>query len=229
MSVLSHIPYDIVIFAIISILLALRLRSVLGRRMGVQEMAAVRNVASPRAVQPRTDVAPKVEEPGAALDIPAPATRVGGILGRMALVEPGFSPEKFLRGVETSFRNVVTAFAMGDREKLRAALTPDAYAGFAAAIDAREAAGEVQRTEIVAIQSLAIQDADVAEPAQGVTRGLIDVLIVSRQISLLNDRDSQPLVGTESVTEFSDLWRFERVFGAQTGGASWRLAAARAA
>ncbi|WP_264817962.1 Tim44/TimA family putative adaptor protein, partial [Acidomonas methanolica] len=183
-------------------------------------------------------VAAPAAEPVATHEIPAPGTRVGQVLATIATLEPGFVPERFLRGVETVFRSVVLAFATGDRDKLRATLTPGAFEAFVSALEARQAAGEVLQVEIVAVQSLAIQDAAIEMPGTGtqdtgprtdVKRGMIEVLIVSRQISLLRDRDAQPLVGTEAVTEFSDLWRFERVFGMQTGGASWRLAATRAA
>ncbi|MCQ9155537.1 Tim44/TimA family putative adaptor protein [Acidomonas methanolica] len=240
MKFLDAIPYDIVVFALVSVLLGYRLWRVLGRRVGVSEAPAPRvvPVARPEAV-----VAVPTAEPVATHEIPAPGTRVGQVLATIATMEPGFVPERFLRGVETVFRSVVLAFATGDRDKLRATLTPGAFEAFVSALEARQAAGEVLQVEIVAVQSLAIQDAAIETPGTGpqdtgpqdtgpridMKRGMIEVLIVSRQISLLRDRDAQPLVGTEAVTEFSDLWRFERVFGMQTGGASWRLAATRAA
>lgn len=228
MSALSHIPYDIIIFGIVSVLLAYRLRGVLGRRMGSEPMMAVPPAATATPVAPPSS-RPESDEPAASFDVPAPGTRVGDILVDLTKTDPGFSAAQFLQGVETSFRTIVTAFALGDRDKLALALTPAACKDFVAAIDAREAEGQVQQTEIVAVSSLAIQDAGVTTLADGQKEGAIDVLIVSRQISLLHDRDAQPLVGTESVTEFSDLWRFERVFGAPVSGASWRLASVRAA
>ncbi|CAI9121118.1 Tim44/TimA family putative adaptor protein [Brytella acorum] len=228
MSALSHIPYDIIIFGIVSVLLAYRLRGVLGRRMGSEPMVAVSPAAAVAPVVPPSSK-PETDEPAASFDVPAPGTRVGDILVEIAKADPGFSATQFLRGAETSFRAIVTAFAMGDRDKLAHALTPAACKDFVAAIDAREAEEQVQQTEIVAVNSLAIQDAVLTTLADGQREGTIDVLIVSRQISLLHDRDAQPLVGTESVTEFSDLWRFERIFGAPVSGASWRLASVRAA
>lgn len=228
MKFLDAIPFDIVIFAVISIALGLRLWRVLGKRMGTSDIGYARP-ASPVQHPPEPAPAPVPADPVATHDIPAPGTRVGQVLAQIGQSEPGFATERFLQGVEAAFRGIVSAYAAGDREKLRAALTQEAYETFTRAIQDREAAGETLHVKIVSLQSLAIQDALIDAPASGVSRGVIDVLIVSRQISQLNDKNAEPVVGTDSVTEFSDLWRFERIFGVQTGGASWRLAAARAA
>ncbi|MDR6182458.1 Tim44/TimA family putative adaptor protein [Asaia bogorensis] len=227
MSVLSHIPYDIVIFALLTALLVWRLRAVLGRRVDVGG-SSVTAAPVPARPQPAAAVPAPVEEPSAKFDIPQPATRVGQVLAEIAAAQPGFKPEIFLQNAQKAFRDVVTAFATGDREKLRLYLTPEAFAGFDAAITAREEAQQQQRTEIVGINSLAIVDA-VLTRFEGGDKARIDVQIVSRQISILNDVGGQPLIGTESVTEFSDLWEFESETGPNQPVASWHLAAARAA
>ncbi|GBQ92540.1 Tim44/TimA family putative adaptor protein [Asaia krungthepensis] len=227
MSVLSNIPYDIVIFALLTLVLVWRLRAVLGRRVDVEGQnlgpvpVAVRQ-AKPEPAQP------VAEEPSAKFDIPQPATRVGQVLAEIANAQPGFKPDIFLQNAQKAFREVVTAFAMGDRAKLRTYLTPGAFAGFDAAITEREAAQQQQRTEIVGLNTLAIIDAFFTR-FEGHEKARIDVQIVSRQISILNDQGGQPLVGTESVTEFSDLWQFESEAAQGQAPSSWHLAAARAA
>lgn len=227
MSVLSHIPYDIVIFALLTLILVWRLRAVLGRRVDVEGPGLAPVPVAMRQQKPEAPPAP-VEEPSAKFDIPQPSTRVGLILGEIAASQPGFKPELFLQNAQKAFRDVVTAFAAGDRDKLRVYLTPEALAGFDAAITARDAEQQRQRTEIVGINSLSIVDAFFTR-LEGVDKSRIDVQIVSRQISILNDVDGQPLVGTESVTEFSDLWQFESETGQNVPVSGWHLAAARAA
>ncbi|GBR08374.1 Tim44 domain-containing protein [Asaia siamensis] len=228
MSFLENIPYDIVIFALLSLVLVWRLRAVLGRRVDVGGQEAAGPMPMPQG-QGRVDVPqPVVEEPSARFDIPQPSTRVGQILGEIAVSQPGFRSEVFLENTQKAFRAVVAAFAEGDRATLRSYLTPDAFAGFDAAIVAREAAQQKQRTEIVGINSLAIVDAFFSR-INGHEKARIDVQIVSRQISILNDVDGQPLIGTESVTEFSDLWQFESESGPGLPPSTWHLAAARAA
>ena len=52
---------------------------------------------------------------------------------------------------------IVQAFAAGDRSTLRALLSDDAFSGFARVLDAREAAGETQRTELRSVNEVAIE------------------------------------------------------------------------
>lgn len=221
----SHFPFDLVLFGLIAAFLALRLRGILGTRVGVEP-------ASPAAPAPRPG--PVIEGragPPAALtdyDVPTPETRVGQALGAIAGQERDFVPAQFLRGVEVSFRQVVQAFAAGDRAMLRERLTAEAFSAFDAAIQSREQAGETQKSEVRAIGSLAIVDAAI-DPLAGAPRARIDVRIVSDQISLTLDKDGHPVAGTDAVTEFSDLWTFERLLGVSIGGAAWRLAASRSA
>ncbi|NHN84061.1 Tim44/TimA family putative adaptor protein [Acetobacter musti] len=220
----GRFPVDIVIFALIAAFLALRLRSVLGKKVGFQPMP----VPTPA---PREAEGPVIEgraEPPSSpkFDIPAPGTRVGQQLALLATKERGFTPQQFLTGVDGAFRQVVTAYAAGDRNVLRERLTPAAFTAFDAAITARDAASEVQKSEIRAINSIAIEDVRIEDVAAG-TAAAIDARIVSDQISMTLGPDGKPVTGTDAVTEFSDLWTFERLIG--VSGSSWRLAAARSA
>lgn len=221
----GHFPVDLILFALVAAFLALRLRSVLGRRVGIQP--------APMPVAPRPDPAGVVidgkatpQEQAVEYDIPAAGTRVGQLLADIRAQDASFTPQQFLAGVQTAFRQVVTAFAEGDRATLKNRLTPAVYASFEAAITSREAAGEKQRTEIKTIRSLGIEDVRLTRLAVG-TGASVDVRIVSDQISLVLGSDGQPVSGMDAVTEFSDLWTFERLLG--TAGSSWRLASARSA
>ncbi|WP_025823303.1 Tim44/TimA family putative adaptor protein [Asaia astilbis] len=227
MSVLENIPYDIVVFALLSLVLVWRLRAVLGRRIDVGPQA-VGPVPSPVRQERAETPLPVAEEPDARFDIPQPGTRVGQVLAEIGASQPGFKPEIFLQNTQKAFRAVVTAFAEGDRVALRTYLTAEAFSSFEAAIVAREEARQKQRTEIVGLNSLAIVDAFFSS-INGHEKARIDVQIVSRQISILNDVGGQPLIGTESVTEFSDLWQFESETGRDLPPSTWHLAAARAA
>lgn len=220
----GHFPVDLILFALVAAFLALRLRSVLGKRVGIQP--------APMPVPLRPEAAGKVidgkaeQVEAATYDIPAQNTRVGQLLADAQAQESGFTPQQFLSGAQATFQQVVKAFAEGDRATLKNRLTPAVYVSFDAAIAAREAAGEKQRSEIRAIRSLAIEDVRLVRLDVG-TGASIDVRIVSDQISLLTDAQGQPVTGTDAVTEFSDLWTFEHLLG--VNGSSWRLASARSA
>lgn len=222
---LDHFPVDLVLLALVAAFLALRLRSVLGKRVGIQP--------PPMPVTARADVPPrvagnKVEPTGPTVeyDIPAPGTRVGQLLVDIHKQDATFTPQQFLMSVQTVFAQVVGAYAQGNRDVLKTYLTPAVYASFDAAITAREAAGQKQRTEIQAVRALAIEDVRLTQLDVGLGAA-VDVRIVSDQISLVEDQAGQPVTGTDAVTEFSDLWTLERLLG--VGGSGWRLAAARSA
>ncbi|NLI26253.1 MAG: Tim44 domain-containing protein [Acetobacter sp.] len=221
----GRFPVDLVLFALIAVFLVLRLRSVLGRKVGFQP-GMTRPVPAPEAPGPVVEAQAEPVK-NAAFDIPAPNTRLGQILSSLVGLDASFVPQQFLIGVEGAFRQVVTAFAAGDRSTLQARLTPEAFAAFDSAITSREQAGETQRSEIRAVHTLAIQDVRQKSLEAG-TAVEIDVRIVSDQISMTLDKDGQPSAGTDAVTEFSDLWTFVRLFSG-SGNSAWRLAAARSA
>ena len=154
--------------------------------------------------------------------LPDAASPLGRKLAAFRDIERGFDPAVFLRNAEATFRRIVEAFAAGDRNALRSLLTDGAYGVFEGAINAREAAGQAQRSEIRAIQSATIESADILPGGPGGgRRGQIAVRFVSDQISVLNGADGQPLTGTDAVTELVDRWVFERLY---PGEAAWRLA-----
>ncbi|GBQ68154.1 mitochondrial import inner membrane translocase subunit Tim44 [Ameyamaea chiangmaiensis NBRC 103196] len=221
---LDRLPVDIVLFALVAGFLVLRLRSVLGRRVGLQAAPQ----PQPRPVErpgPVIEGRPVPPTAGAKIDIPTPETRVGQILTQIRQRETTFDAADFLRGVETAFRQIILAYAAGDRATLKDCLTADAYAAFDGAITTREGTGEKQHTELRAIDSLAILDAQLQPDG----RAAVEVKVVSDQVNYVTDKDGAVLSGADAVTEFSDLWVFERLLGANMSGAAWRLSSARSA
>ena len=151
---------DLVLFGAIAAFLVLRLRSILGKRTGFDGRPAPAAAPKPRPAgrqSPMIDA--KVEAPPTSRILPDPASPTGQALSRMQGVDRSFEPGKFLAGAEAAFRMIVEAFAAGDRGTLRPLLSPESYDAFAAAISAREEAGETQRTEIRAITAATIETA----------------------------------------------------------------------
>ncbi|GBR46874.1 Tim44/TimA family putative adaptor protein [Neokomagataea thailandica] len=229
-------PWDVVILAVIAAALAFRLYRILGRRVGVQgvKQAMSRPMAAPAGTE-RTVPPPLPEGAGvgsgaepmrARYEIPAPATRVGGVLVDLVKMRSGFNPQEFLQGVEMSFRKVVSAYAQGDRATLATVMTDDVAQVFNNAITEREAAKQTQRSELRGVDVLSIQDATIVS-VDNAPVARIEVNIISRQINALMGENGQLVVGTEAVTEFHDLWLFETSLGSDD--TRWRLAASRPA
>jgi predicted lipid-binding transport protein (Tim44 family) len=220
-------PIDLVLFGMIAVFLVLRLRSILGKRTGYERPPQPYQPPSP-APSPVADAPPVVE--GKAEPMPRqtsragpdPTSPAGQAIARMQKLDPSLDAARFLDGAEQAFRMIVGAFAAGNRETLRGLLSDDTYRAFEAAIAAREAAGETQKTEIHAIHAANIESASVLNSI-----GSMTVRFVSDQVSVAFGKAGQPVSGTESVTEITDLWTFERDLSSQDP--TWRLVAARSA
>ena len=222
-------PLDLILFGMIAAFLVLRLRSILGRRTGFERPPEQHMPAQP-------GMAPRLSPEGRVIDgtvepqapatsgrpLPDPASPPGQALVRMQRTEPAFDPSRFLNGAEAAFGIIVTAFAAGDRAGLRMLLSDDTFRAFEAAITAREAAGETQRTEIRAITTATIEAADLRGSVANIT-----VRFVSDQVNVTIGRDGTPVAGADAVTEITDLWTFERELNSPDP--TWRLVAARSA
>ena len=216
---------EIILLAMVAGFLVLRLRSVLGRRQGFERPPRADNRPAgydPRGAGPAADGLP--EEPAPAAPVVASSRRtipdrrspVGQALARIAGVDATFDPSRFLDGAEAAFRMVVQAFAAGDRGTLRALLSDETYAGFAKALDAREVAGERQRTEVRAVNEVAIEAADLRGTVADIT-----VRFVTDQINMTTGRDGDVVSGSDAVTELTDLWTFQRDL--TSADPTWRL------
>ena len=215
----SGLQIGLVLFGAIAVFLILRLRSVLGKRVGFEQPPAapgqVPGFAAPGPVIEGQAIPVNPGRP-----VPDPRSALGEQLMRIVNADPNFDPPKFLEMAEAAFRSIVTAFAAGDRKALKTLLSENVYQTFDAAISAREAAGEQHRTEIKSVLSAAIEDAELIG-----NHAAVIVRFSSDQINLTLDKTGNPVNGTEAVTELVDLWTFERILG--TKDPIWRLAAAR--
>ncbi len=212
---LGPFPIILILFAGVAIFLILRLRSVLGKRVGFERQAP------PPAFTPQGPVIEGQAQPVTpSRPVPDQQSPLGQRLMQIVQRTTDFDPPKFLEQAETAFRTIVTAFAGGDRSTLQSLLTPHVYETFNSAITAREQAGERHRTEIKSIISTSIENAELLGD-----QAAIIVRFVSDQVNLTLDSNGNPADGTEAVVELTDLWTFERNLKAP--GTGWLLAAAR--
>ena len=216
-------PIDLILFGMIAAFLVLRLRSILGRRTGFERQAPPYQPTTGQTAPPPTiEGQAEPPAPAATRNVPEPASAVGQTLSRMRSIDRSFDPAAFLDGAEKAFRIIVAAFANGDRKTLQGLLAEETYRGFDQAIAAREAAGQTQISTIHAIQSATIENAELRGAVASIT-----VRFVSDQTSLTRDTSGQPIMGTDAVTEITDIWTFERSLS--SGDPVWRLISARSA
>jgi predicted lipid-binding transport protein (Tim44 family) len=218
----SGFPIDLILFGMIAAFLVLRLRSILGKRTGFERPAQpYQPPAGPAAAGPVIDGQAEAQ-PAANRVVPDPASPIGQTLVQMRTIDRSFDPAAFLDGAEKAFRMIVAAFAAGDRATLRGLLSDDTYRAFEQAIAGREAAGQKQVSAIHGIHSATIESAELRGSVAAIA-----VRFVSDQVSLTQDKDANPVTGTDSVTEITDVWTFERDLA--TRDPVWRLVSARSA
>ena len=240
----GNVPVDLVLLGLIAAFLVLRLRSILGKRTGLERpnpppAGGLRPQPMPglgprnllRGQGPIVDTRAEPLTHPADAQLPDPSSPAGIALTRLRERDRGFDPVVFLGQAQEQFRTVVRAFAEGDRAVLRANLTADAFGAFDQAIVAREAASQTQRAEIRAITQTRLVDASLTSET-GFWRASLEVRFVSDQVSVLLASDGLAVSGADAVTELVDVWTFEQLVGGpkpEPGAASWRLAAARSA
>lgn len=200
------IVLEIVLLAMVAAFLGLRLYSVLGRRAEHEEESVPQRFDSdePPAIRP------------AAMPAAAPAPRPAELEGVMPAVERGlreiaaadskFNLAQFLDGARGAYRMILEAFWKGDRETLRELCDDDVYAGFTAALDAREAAGETMDNTLIRIEEVRIHSASL----DGRT-ARIALLFVADIAAVTRDKDGTVIAGSlDDAIESRDVWTFSR-------------------
>ena len=215
---------DILFFAMVAAFIALRLRSVLGRRTG-QERRRSGGWTGARPNGTGDNVVALPDRSKAADGEPSFSEITDERL-RQGLVEirradPGFDLNPFLTGARAAFEMIVEAFSAGDKDALRPLLEDDVYDGFARAIDDREAQGQVLETQLMSVRT-----SDVVGASMLGARARITIRFVSDQINVLRDAQGQVIDGDPSnPEEVVDLWTFER--DTRSPDPNWVLAETR--
>jgi predicted lipid-binding transport protein (Tim44 family) len=203
---------DIIFFAAVAVFIAVRLRSVLGRRTGHerQRPPRIQPQPAPAGGEAADKVVPlpdrrrtSVEEAPIAAEA-GPALKDG--LTRIRLADPSFDLDAFLQGAKAAFAMIVEAFARGDKATLEPLLAPPVFASFAAAIDERQRRGRTLETELVALRGAEIVGAALDGRSARVT-----VRFTSEQINCTRDASGAVVEGDPSTVEtVIDVWTFQR-------------------
>lgn len=218
---------SLIVFAALAVFVIWKLRSVLGMRVDRDTPPPARFAPrgpAPAAVAPAPGVAPPPE----ARSRPTGAERWEGVaekgvasawsgLDAVAASDPNFDGKSFVGGARRAYELIVTAFAKGDRETLKALLSQDVFEGFSAEIARREQQGESMETAVVAIDSATV---DAARAIAG--RNEVTVRFVVRLMSVRRDQAGETIDGgqTRKVVE---RWTFAR--DAKANDPNWKLVA----
>ncbi len=214
---------DIVFFALVAVFLGLRLRSVLGRRDGHE--GGYRDPFRPApAPKPNADRPGEAPSPDNVIALPGrdteteqareqrfaaaahgDATLAEG-LTQIKVADPAFDPDTFAAGARSAFETILVAFATGELGGIKRFLAPDVFANFAAALKAREDAGETVESTLVGIKT-----AEITEAYMDGRNAVVAVRFVSDQINVTRDQAGAAIAGDPvKVVGVTDLWTFQR-------------------
>ena len=185
---------DIIIFAVIAVLLVLRLRSVLGQRTGYEEQ------------QPNTS---KFE--AAADVIPIDSGRKTAIndghgIDALCKADKQFSESQFLDGAKMAFDMILQAYAAGDIALLKRLLSYELMQSFTTSIQQRSTDGENLEIMLDELKAVEIFNAKVFDNVASVT-----VRFESTQTRTLTDSDGNSIEDEDTgKRNLVDVWTFER-------------------
>ena len=190
------VPFiDIIIFAVIAVLLVLRLKSVLGQRTGYDEQP-------PRGERPDTGSADVISiDSGRRTD-----AGDGHGLAALKKADRQFSEKQFMNGAAGAFEMILSAYAEGDLAKLKRLLSYDLLQSFTQSVQQRSTDGETLSIVLDELRDLRILDAKVFDNVASVT-----VEYQSTQTRTLTDSDGNVIEDEDTGTrDLIDIWTFER-------------------
>jgi predicted lipid-binding transport protein (Tim44 family) len=201
---------DIIFFAMVAAFIALRLRSVLGRRTGNERQRADALRPTPPGQQPDNVVPIPERAPNPPADDAGIAdgrdSSVKSGLTAIRLADRSFDLDGFLQGAKAAFSMIVEAYANGDKDVLRPLLAPDVFQRFSTAMDDRSRRGETLATELVATRN-----AEVVSAGMSGSRARLTVRFESDQINVTRNTAGDIVDGDPSrIDQVVDLWTFER-------------------
>lgn len=209
------IVLEIVLLAMVAAFLGLRLYSVLGRRAEHEEESVPQRFeggenssAIPNAPQSQQAPVTTALRP-AELDGVMPAVERG--VREIAAADSKFELSSFVEGARGAYRMILEAFWTGDRETLRSLCDDSVYAGFDAAITAREEAGETLENSLIRIEETRIHSASLDGKMARVA-----MLFVADIAAVTRDKDGNVIAGSlDDAIESRDVWTFSRNVGAR--------------
>lgn len=228
--------FDIFFFAVVAIVLLLRLRSVLGQTDGQDRRQRPNPFEAPPSAPSQQDAArpdlrvisndaDDTPEPAAKTFVP-PAFKeapdsLAGRLERIQSQDPTFSEKGFLQGARTAFEMILKAFADEDTTTLHQLLGDDVYDSFTTAIRNRQAAKEK-----LSITISKIKDAEIEDAKLELNTARITVRFVSEQIQFTRNANGSTVSGDAARAQvLTDIWTFAR--NTHGNDPVWRLTETR--
>ena len=195
----ANLPFiDILIFAVIAVLLVLRLRSVLGQRTGYEES---------QDKQANESFANKTKVPIQSQKVADNNAKISGSgMDALRRADRQFNEKDFIQGASAAFDMILKAFAAGDQANLKRLLSYDLFQSFMQTIHDRAAAKETLEITVDEIRGVSILNVEISDSVASIA-----VHFHSMQTRIVLDENGEVMEDSDSESrEFVDIWTFER-------------------
>lgn len=203
---------DIILLAMVAAFIFLRLRSVLGKRMGHEQSPREEISRKPpqKTVKKDDDPSDNVIPMNDQVDyqrepLPFDNSPKGQVLREIQNKDRNFQPEIFASQAEAAYEAIVLAFAKGDRDMLKDLLSEEVYKNFEKSVETREKDNLEMSTDILAIRSSSIEDAMLEGKNAEIT-----VRFEAEMITMTKDEEGVVVSGDPHPHEIRELWTFAR-------------------
>ena len=175
---------DIILLAMFAGFIILRLRNILGRKVGHQRKPDRRYF--PKGMEVLKDIENNE------------AIRTGNVDEEVK--------EQFLKGAEVAYEQIITSFANGDKKVLKSLLGKSMYERFATVIDERKEKKLKYETTFIGLKSSKILEFKKIENIYKVS-----VNFVSEIITCVRDKNNQIVEGNpDTIKTVNDIWKFSK-------------------
>jgi predicted lipid-binding transport protein (Tim44 family) len=206
-------PYaDLVILALVAGFILLRLRSVLGSRMGNDNPGYF---SKPLAPAPKPEPIVQLDEKSLRarlkeeIDpymVSIEGTPIAETLGNIKSKDLQFSASHFLQGARGAYEMVFDAFVKGDRQTLKMLLSETLFQQFSKELDGRE--GQEKKTETTLVS---VKPKEITEASLDKNTARLTVHFESEQVTVVRGPKGDILEGNPSeLHHVEDHWTFER-------------------
>ena len=212
-------PYlDIVLIAMFAAFVALRLRSVLGRRTGSERgpsqetQRRYNDSADPEKPSDFT------EDPDQGTDAPAadyrmvlnPSSRAFGGIEAIRDVDPSFDIDQFVAGARGAYDLILNAFWSGNLEDMKPFASESVHQDFVNALAALEDENQSLHNQLERVRKIEVRDARLEDGK----RAEITLAFTSDVLLVTKDDEGRIIAGDPvDPAEVIDIWTFERVLG----------------
>ena len=202
----------LVILAVAVVFVLWRLSSVLGQDQGFIPHFD-RDSGRPDPDQGQADEPSVPQEPFSLgreqVDPASDYAEVQSALAQISDKDKLFHPRNFLNDAGNAFEMILSAFAAGDKDTLSSFVSKDVYAGFAQAIDDRDANGQQLEITLLKAPETLYYRAELTGNTAFVT-----LTVRSEQIQVVRDKDGEIVSGDPNqTTTVEDHWNFSRKLG----------------